>query len=64
MFLNRELPKVPYNDMPLVDVKDVAECHLQAFKVPEAAGRRFLCVEKTVFMAEMGQWLSEKKYKD
>jgi hypothetical protein len=33
-------PKVK---IPIVDVRDVATCHLEAMKRPEAANQRFVC---------------------
>lgn len=38
--------------MPSVDVRDVAEAHLQAILKPEAAGKRFLLIERNLFLAD------------
>ena len=35
--------------VPLVDVRDTAEAHLQAILKPEVAGKRFMLVNETVF---------------
>lgn len=44
--LDRELPGVPKLIFPTVDVRDVAEAHLQAMIRPQAAGKRFiLCAD-------------------
>lgn len=39
-----------------VDVKDVAEAHILAYEVPTASGR-YLCVERVVHYAEIGEIL-------
>jgi nucleoside-diphosphate-sugar epimerase len=41
--LGRELPAVPDIHFACVDVRDVADAHVAALSVPEAAGQRFLC---------------------
>jgi dihydroflavonol-4-reductase len=41
--LGRELPAVPDISFACVDVRDVADAHVAAMTVPEAAGKRFLC---------------------
>ena len=38
---------------PFVHVEDVSRGHLQAIKVPEAAGHRFVLSEKTYWMREV-----------
>ena len=40
----KKIPGVPKMCMGIVDVRDVAQAHLAAIKVPEAAGKRFLMV--------------------
>jgi dihydroflavonol-4-reductase len=42
--LQGALPGLPQLSMGLVDVRDVADLHLRAMKVPEAAGQRFLAI--------------------
>jgi nucleoside-diphosphate-sugar epimerase len=50
-------PKVAYG---LVDVRDVADLHVRAMMVPEAAGERFLALgEDFRWISEMGEWLRE-----
>ena len=38
------MPGLPKMWFPIVDVRDVAQAHLNAIKVPEAANKRFLYV--------------------
>lgn len=42
VLIERRVPAVPRLLFPLVDVRDVADAHLRALTVPEAAGERFL----------------------
>jgi len=56
----KEMPTLPLVGMPLVDVRDVAEAHLQAILKPEAANKRFMLVARTVMFTEMGVWLNDK----
>lgn len=50
----------PEMRMPMIDVRDVAEAHFKALKVPEAAGKRFILVEGTYGLDELAASL----YKD
>ena len=45
----KELPGLPKMQMPIVDVRDVAEAHLQGLLRPEAANKRFLLVADSVW---------------
>jgi nucleoside-diphosphate-sugar epimerase len=50
-------PKVAYG---IVDVRDVADLHVRAMRVPEAAGERFLALgEDFRWISELGAWLRE-----
>ena len=40
--------------MPLVDLRDVAEAHLNAIKIDEAANRRFILVKDCKWLKEIG----------
>lgn len=42
-----------------VDVRDVAEAHVQAMTKPEAAGQRFICVGDSFWMKEAAEVLKE-----
>lgn len=52
-FMLGDFPAIPDMSMALVDVRNCAEAHLQALKVKEAAGKRFMLVENTYKMDEM-----------
>ena len=62
----REIPGMPKISMGIVDVRDVAEAHLQGILKPEAANKRFILCAETVWFKEIGTWLHEvyaKEYK-
>lgn len=50
-------PAVPRVGFPIVDVRDVAEMHLHALTMPEAAGKRFIAVENFLWFEEVAQIL-------
>lgn len=50
-------PVQPPFGLPVVDVRDVAAMHLAALERPETAGRRYLAVAGSLWLAEMGQIL-------
>lgn len=37
--MKREMPMLPRINLPVVDVQDVAEAHVRAMKIKDAAGR-------------------------
>jgi nucleoside-diphosphate-sugar epimerase len=56
----KELPGLPQMQMPIVDVRDVAQAHLQGILRPEAANKRFMLVADSVWFKDLGVWLHEK----
>ena len=46
--------------MPVVDVRDVANAHLQAILRPEAANKRFMLVQDSIYFPELGVALHDK----
>ena len=44
-----QFPAIPKISYAMVDVRDVAEAHLKAILVPEAAGKRFLLTTEVHF---------------
>lgn len=56
--LLREYPALPDLSWPAVDVRDVARMHVLAQTTPEAAGHRFLAVESTMILRELGDPLA------
>ena len=51
------MPKVMFN---FVDVREVANAHLQALKVEEAKNQRFILSAKALWMKELAGILKEK----
>ena len=60
----REFPGIPKISMGIVDVRDVAEAHLQAILKPEAANKRFILCSQSVWFKDIGAWLNEKYGKE
>ena len=54
-----KLPAYPKLSFGIVDVRDVAEAHVCAMTLPEAAGERFILGDKTMSFEEIGQVLRE-----
>ena len=52
-----EMPSMPNNQVPLVDVRDVAFAHLQALKVKEAMDQRIIVCNKCVWFSEIAETL-------
>jgi nucleoside-diphosphate-sugar epimerase len=59
-FMNGLIPAIPRINFGIVDVRDVAEAHLQAILKPEANGKRFLLVGGNAWMEDVCRWLREK----
>ncbi len=54
---------IPAIALPMVDVRDVALLHLQALKIQEAAGKRFLATSaKPYSFLKMAELLKENGY--
>ena len=51
--LGNKMPALPHLYMPLVDVRDVAACHIAAMEKPEAAGNRYIAYAKSMWMKEV-----------
>ena len=52
-------PMLPSLGLPVVDVRDVAEMHLQALQRPETSGNRYLASAGTLRLSEMAQLMKE-----
>jgi dihydroflavonol-4-reductase len=50
--LNGKTPGLPRIGFSFVDVRDVAECHVKAMELPQAAGQRFLATEGFLWFSE------------
>ena len=57
--LNGKTPGLPRIGFSFVDVRDVAECHVKAMEIPEAAGQRFLATEGFLWFTEAADILRE-----
>ena len=55
--LNGKTPGLPRLGFSFVDVRDVAECHVKAMEIPEAAGQRFLATEGFMWFTEAAEVL-------
>lgn len=59
MMLRGRLPAVPDVSLGLVDVRDVAEAHIRAMTLPEAAGHRFIVSAGSRSLREIGRVLAD-----
>ncbi len=59
LLLGGRLPGLPPLAFTMVDVRDVAEAHMRALEVPEAAGERFIAASNTVWLKDIARMLSE-----
>jgi nucleoside-diphosphate-sugar epimerase len=55
--LSGKVPALPNLNFPIVDVRDVAECHLQALLSPNSDGKRFICSKETLSFLEIAEIL-------
>ncbi|HOY76392.1 MAG TPA: aldehyde reductase [Hyphomonadaceae bacterium] len=55
--LNGKTPGVPRIGFSIVDVRDVAECHVKAMELPGAAGERFLAAADFMWFADAAEIL-------
>lgn len=58
--LNGKTPGLPRIGFSFVDVRDVAECHVQAMELPGTAGERFLATHDFMWFAEAAEVLRRK----
>ena len=59
-FLKGKVPFVPKVMTALVDVRDVAECHLKAMINPNSNGKRYICVSDSLWFLQMAGILREE----
>jgi dihydroflavonol-4-reductase len=55
LMLRGKYPAVPRLHFPTVDVRDVADLHVAALSAPKAAGQRFLCAERSLWLIEIAR---------
>lgn len=58
--MNGKTPGLPRLGFSMVDVRDVAECHVKAMEIPEAAGERFIATEGFLWFTEAAELLRKK----
>ncbi|MEQ1781150.1 MAG: aldehyde reductase [Hyphomonadaceae bacterium] len=58
--MNGKTPGLPRIGFSFVDVRDVAECHVKAMELPEAAGERFLATDAFMWFSEAADVLRKK----
>lgn len=58
--MNGKTPGLPRIGFSFVDVRDVAECHVKAMEIAEAAGERFLATEGFLWFVEAAEVLRKK----
>ncbi len=59
LLLGGRLPGLPPLAFTMVDVRDVAEAHLQALESPEAAGERFIAASDAVWLKDIARALAD-----
>ena len=57
MLMMREVPGTPALRMPIIDVVDCARSHLNCITIPEAANKRYILSEKSLWFREIGACL-------
>ena len=55
--INSKYPGLPRTSFPMVDVREVANAHLQALKRPEAANKRFILAAKAAWLKDIAEIL-------
>lgn len=55
-----EFPGLAQVSFGMVDVRDVAEAHLQGILKKEAANKRYILCERSEWLPKMSEWLQEK----
>ena len=51
--LTGETQEIPYRCFPVVDVRDLAQAHLNAIKVDDAANKRIIVSDEAVWFKDM-----------
>ena len=62
----REVPVIVNSKTPVIDVRDVALAHYRALCVPEAAGKRFILANESIWFPDIAKLLHKDfgKYYD
>lgn len=59
-FLRGKVPAIPRVMLSVVDVREVAECHLKALKDPNSNGKRYICNAESLWMKPFADILREE----
>jgi len=59
MMMKGALPGIPPLAFPIVDVRDVADLHIRAMESDAASGKRFICVNGTLWFKDIAALLRE-----
>lgn len=59
-----DMPAIPQLGFSFVDVRDVADLHIRAMTDPAAAGRRFVAVDRWLWLEDIAQILRERLGED
>ena len=60
LFMERALPAVMHMCLPTIDIRDVAAAHVAAMTLPEAAGKRHILANGTLWFRELAQFLYDE----
>jgi len=64
-FLSGKAPGVPKINLCVVDVRDVAECHLKVLASSNSNGKRYICSAESLWMSDMtGILRKDKRVRD
>src|SRR5690606_1224470 len=59
LLMNSKTPGLPRLGFTIVDVRDVAACHVAAMETPSAAGQRFIAAEEFLWLSECADILRD-----
>lgn len=57
--MGKKLPALPRLAFAIIDVRDVAAAHIRAMTTPQAAGKRFILADKTIWAHELADILRQ-----
>jgi len=60
MIMKGAMPGLPHMAFPIVDVRDVADLHIRAMESDAANGKRFVCVNGTLWMEDIAKLLKKE----
>lgn len=63
ILLNSLMPFIPRLNLGFVDVRDVAKMHIKAMLSENAAGKRFILNERTMWLSDLSKLLNQNGFK-